>query len=360
MPIEFTLNERLVGLALHPATPNERLMIQFGELVPPWDAARALQVLEALQGCVFSRIPGFPDPSQVRQLVVVARQDLTATAYVNESTLKAFCQVNRAVNAGEPVLAGDISEIREVSLGIEVPDDASVVVVTSVGWRRSVYYDFGPYTDRRARVGTLSQILAQQMLMLWGLEQADAPTRMRVDAMADGCQKLQRLLRDKCEDEGQYQELLETHPWMLGGTYSVVTRHKEQGHDPRGKRNIPDFTATRSSDGAHDIVELKQPFLKCFKDDGAPSADFNDSWNQAVRYVAGAREDRDYLQRHLGLRFENPKCLLIIGHEWTEEQMRVVRQSESLNLSINVLRWDQLVAQATQVLNLMRVAAVPE
>lgn len=360
MPTEFKVEDRLVGYAVHAATAGERAAVRYGELVPPSDPAGVLQALEGLQRSIFSRIPGLPDPAQIRHLVVVIRQDLSATAYVNELKLLAECKVTRDVKAGEPAMTSDISEIRDVSLGIDVPDDAAVIVVTSIGWRRSVYFDFGPFTDHKSRIGPLSQILAQQMLMLFGLTDAAKVTRTRVDAMADGFQALLRLLRERCEDESQYQELLEAHPWMLGGTYSEITRHKEHGHDPRGNRNIPDFTATRSSDQTHDIVELKQPFLTCFKQDGTPSSDFNDSWNQAVRYLAGAREDRDYLARHHGLRFENPKCLLIIGHEWTEEQMRVVRQTESLNVSISVLRWDQLVSQARQVLSLMRIAAVPE
>jgi hypothetical protein len=360
MPIEFKLTERIVGLSLHTATGAEKLSVEYGALVPSDDPTRVQHVLEGLQGCVFSRIPGFPDPSQVKSVVVVVRQDLSATAYINEVRLKAQVRVTRAVNKGEPVYTKDISDIQEVTLGVEVPDDAAVIVVTSIGWRRSVYFDFGPFTDNKLRIGPLSQILARQMLMLFGLADAAQATRTRVDAMADGFQTLQRLLRERCEDEAQYQELLEAHPWMLGGTYSEITRHKEHGHDPRGKRNIPDFTATRSSDHTHDIVELKQPFLTCFKQDGTPSSDFNDSWNQVVRYLAGAREDREYLARHHQLKFENPKCLLLIGHEWTEEQMRVVRQTESLNVSISVLRWDQLLTQATQVLSLMRIAAVPE
>lgn len=360
VPIEFKLEEKLVGLAAHTATGNEKAMIQYGELIAPSEPARVQQVLEGLESSVFSRIPGRPDPSQVRHLVVVVRQDLTATAYINELKLIAQVKVTRDVNAGDPVFSKDISEVREVSLGIDVPDDAAVIVVTCIGWRRSVYFDFGPFTEAKTRIAPLPQLLARQMLMLFGLDEATRPTRTRVDSMADGFQSLQRLLRDRCEEEAQYQALLEAHPWMLGGTYSEVTGHTEHGHDARGKRNIPDLTATRSTDEMHDIIELKQPFLSCFREDGNFSAEFNDSWNQAERYLIAAREDRDYLERHLGLRFENPKCLLITGHDWSEAQMRAVRQKESVNLSITVLRWDQLVAQATQVLSLMRTASVPE
>lgn len=359
MPTEFELAEKLAGFVAHATTSHEKVLVEYGDLVSPQDPARVQRVLEGLQASVFSRIPGLPDPSQVRHLVVVVRQDLSATAYINELKLRAHVNVNRDVVVGETAFAKDLSEIRDVSLGIDVPDDAAVIVVTSIGWRRSVYFDFGPFTDAKARIGPLSQILASQMLMMFGLADAQ-PTRTRVDAMADGFQTLQRLLRERCGVEEQYQELLQAHPWMLGGTYAEVMRHKEHGHDVHGRRSIPDFTAVRSSDQTHDIIELKQPFLRCFKADETFSAEFHDSWDQAERYLIGARDDRDYLRKHLGLRFDNPKCLLIVGHEWTEPQMRAVRQKESVNLSINVLTWDQLVAQAAQVLSLMRTASVLE
>jgi hypothetical protein len=277
MPVQFKLAEKLAGFALHTATGNEQGLFEYGALVPPSDPARVQHVLEGLQRSVFSRIPGLPDPSQIRHLVVVVRGDLSATAYINELKLLAECKVTRDVKAGEPAKTSDISEIREVSLGIDVSDDAAIIVVASIGWRRSVYFDFGPFTNDKSRIGPLSQILAQQVLMLFGLVDATNATRTRVDAMADGFQTLLRLLRERCEDESQYQELLEAHPWMLGGTYSEITRHKEHGHDPRGRRNIPDFTATRSADQTHDIVELKQPFLTCFKQDGTPSSDCDPS-----------------------------------------------------------------------------------
>lgn len=357
MPIVFQLADKIVGLSLHTATAGERIMVETCALVSPNDS-RLAHVLEELQRGLFSRIPGLPDPPTIRHLVVVIRQDLSGTAYVNELKLTARATVARAVSAGDPVFTRDISEIHEASLGVEVPDDAAIVVVTSIGWHRSVYFDFSPFTERQSRCGVLAQILAMQMLQLLGLVDAP-PARTNVDAMGDGFQALHRLLEGRCEDEAQYQELLAANPWMLGGTYSEVVRHRGHGHDVTGRRNIPDFTARRSADGMDDIVELKQPFLNCFKQDGDFSAEFNDSWNQAERYLVSARGDKEYLAR-LGLRLENPKCLLIVGHDWTAPQMNLVRQKESVNLSINVMRWDHLIAQAEWVLSLMRIASVRE
>ena len=82
------------------------------------------------------------------------------------------------------------------------------------------------------------------------------PTLSREEHMGSGLGALRRLLRDQCEDERSYQELLEAHPWMFGAQYSAVERHTTLDD-----RRIPDFTGVRSYDGFRDILEIKQPFL---------------------------------------------------------------------------------------------------
>ena len=72
-------------------------------------------------------------------------------------------------------------------------------------------------------------------------------------------------------------------------------------------KNIPDFTGVRIHDSYRDIIEVKPPFTKMFRNDGNLNSDFNDAWNQAERYLDFARTERDYLQRK-GLRFDNPRC----------------------------------------------------
>jgi hypothetical protein len=142
---------------------------------------------------------------------------------------------------------------------------------------------------------------------------------------------------------------------MLGGVYSSIRRHVKFDD-----RNIPDFTATRSTDNFEDILELKQPFLNCFRADETFSAEFNDSWNQTERYVVFARERRVYLLEEKGIRFANPRCILLMGYKWNDLQMKIIRDKESGNLNIKLLTYEQLLAQASQVLSLMRAAALPE
>jgi hypothetical protein len=215
LPKDFTLTERLAGFPAHVATATEKTMIIYGDLVTADDPVRVQQVLEGLQQSLFSRIPGFPDPSQAKLIVILIHRDLTGTAYINELSYKAHVQVTRPVELGDPVYVSDMTDIQEIKLGIDVPDDVAVVAVASLGWRRSVYFDFAPLIEKM-RIGPLSQILARQMLSLLGVgaDSISRQIRSQVDAMADGYQELRRLLSKECGSEVKYQELLENHPWM--------------------------------------------------------------------------------------------------------------------------------------------------
>jgi hypothetical protein len=52
---------------------------------------------------------------------------------------------HRDVEPGEWIYANDISDVRQVVFeNVVFPEDAGVVVVLSVGWRRAMFFDFGP------------------------------------------------------------------------------------------------------------------------------------------------------------------------------------------------------------------------
>ena len=267
------------------------------------------------------------------------------------------------MEAGSQVYPRDIDDITSFEPNVDVPEDCAVVVVRSTGWKRSLYFDFRPLEEPPSpRAEPLREVLARQALLLWGIPARKAESRSEggsdrpksiVELMADGYQQLRRLLDNRCQEESAYQQLLEEHPWMLGGQYQSVQRHL--GLDDE---NIPDFTATRSWDQCHEILELKQPFMKCFRSNGELSSDFNDSWNQAERYIAFTRRQRDYLREEKKLRFENARCILIAGYEIEEDLLRKIREKESIALSISVLTYDQLMNVAKHVLYLMRLSGI--
>ncbi|MCI0462692.1 MAG: hypothetical protein L0Z62_37560 [Gemmataceae bacterium] len=167
MPLEFQLNERVCGMAMHSASVGEKVQVLTQELIGPTEA-HLLGRLEELQRAVFSKIPGLPPPSTIDHLLLVIRQNLTGTAYVNELRIRVMVRVNRDVEA--PVSRRDITDVASVDLGVPVPPDNGVIVVRSAGWRRSLFWDLGPLLPEHGpRDYPLEKVLAQQELLLLGL-----------------------------------------------------------------------------------------------------------------------------------------------------------------------------------------------
>jgi hypothetical protein len=172
MPQEFQLTERVIGISMNSASAGEKVQVSTKELIGPGET-HLLDRLEGIHFAVFAKIPGIPPPSQIDHLLVVIRPDLTGTAYVNELIIQAMVRVNRAVQAGIPVYRNDIAEVASVDLGVQVPPDNGVIVFRSSGWRRSLFFDFGPLIPEHGpRTEPLEKLLAQQELLLLGITQA--------------------------------------------------------------------------------------------------------------------------------------------------------------------------------------------
>lgn len=346
--MEFSLDQRLVGISAHTATPGEKMAVITTALLPSTNPGGVAVALDALQQSLFSHIEGFPEPQQIRSVFVLIRPDLTGVAYVNAASLLANVRTTRDVRPGDPVFTRDIGSIENATVDLDLPADCALVTVLTFGWNRSVYFDFGPlHTDRSDRSAPLDQVLAVQLLGLLGLAPKDPITKTKVDEMASGFQLLRQLLTERCRVEARYQQVLLEHPWMLGGIYSRLNRHENLDD-----KNIPDFTAERISDGTLDVIELKQPFLSLFRSDGKLASDFNQAWNQAERYLAFVRDNRGFLVTQKDLVFDHPRCILLAGHQLTSDQRRELRPKLIANPAIVLLTYDELVEQARGVLSL--------
>lgn len=354
MPIDFKIEQPLAGFVATSPDSHGGVWVCQRELMGPADP-NLTDRLEKLHDALLSKIPGLPPPSQIDHIVVTIAQDLSATAFVNELQLKENIKVNRSVNAGEAVYIRDIDDIAAVDLGIDVPAESGIIVFRSFGWRRSLFFDVTPLSpDKPPRDYSLEAALAQQSLLLLGIPigiPGHQGPLTRAEHMAQGVARLERLLSRKCQAEGQYQELLAEHPWILGQSYTRVVRHQ-----PFDDSSIPDFTAVRCYDDCHDIIELKQPFVTLFKESGQFGAGFNDAWNQAEGYLSYAIRNRSYLMQEKGLRFEDPKCLLICGHGLSSDKLARIREKASLSRAISVLTYDQLLGIARHVVELVRTA----
>ena len=63
-----------------------------------------------------------------------------------------------------------------------------------------------------------------------------------------------------------------------------------------------------------------------------------------------------YLREEKNLRFENPRCLLVLGYDLTDPQLQKIRAKETLSLSIGVFTYDHLLKTAEHILDLMQSA----
>ena len=354
MPIEFTLSERLAGFVGTSAKKGEQVAVIFRELLGP-DDPHLPSRLDQMHRCLFSKIGGLPQPPRIGDLVIAIDQDLRGRAFVDELELIAKAIAARPLEKGQQIYTKDIKGIESIKLGIEIADSEAVVIVRSFLWKRSLFYDFGPLHDESGpRSYDLEKAMGQQLTLLFGLPLSETDVRTgdsRVQGMKDALDRLSTMLEEGCDDESQYQELLVSAPWMLGNSYSMLARHQKMDDS-----NIPDFTALRAYDQCHDVVELKQPFLKLFRADGTFSATFSDAWNQAERYLDFCQRQRTYLLEQKRLRFENARCILLIGQNLTAEQTDAIRAKESLNRLITVMSYDQLLRNARHVFDLVYAA----
>lgn len=245
-------------------------------------------------------------------------------------------------------------DISSLDLGVDVPRNCAVVLVRSFGWRRALFYDYGPLVvppqERRYDLGAL---LAQQTLALVRGHFPDEVPAAGLEAgrLRAGLRVLEALLNERCEDEARYQEFFEQEPWILGAEYQAI-----EGHQALDDHHIPDFTAVRNKDGLRDIIEIKSPFMRCFKADNTFSAEFNNAWNQAERYVIFVRRNADYLRNERGLAFGNPRCLLVLGHDLDDAQRRAIHDKEGMNLAIEVVTYETVMRMGRAILDLVVAA----
>lgn len=146
MPQEITFDQTPAGYALKPSRAGEEspVPVQFIEFTSSEDGQHFIERLEGIPDEIIDKVGGIPR-SQVDHMLAIIRRDKTATVYINELQLKTKVRVAQAIDAGVPLYKDDIVDIEEMDPGgVEIPSDAGVVFVFSVGWRKGLFYDFGP------------------------------------------------------------------------------------------------------------------------------------------------------------------------------------------------------------------------
>lgn len=149
MPQEIKLDHAPVGYAIAPARANEIAQVSYREFTSTEDGQHFIQRLEGIPNTVIDKLPERIAPSTIDNMLAICQHDGRATVYVNELEIQAAIRAARPIQAGENLRKDDIADIESLDIGVQIPDDAGFLLIFSVGWRKGLFYDFGPICPGR-------------------------------------------------------------------------------------------------------------------------------------------------------------------------------------------------------------------
>ena len=164
MPAEINFEMPPAGYASAPARDSDQTAsVQFREFTSTEDGQCFIQRLEGFPSEILGKLPSPIRASQVDHMLAICRRDGKATVYVNELEQRTSVRVARSIEAGEPVTKDDFVDVERLELGMRMPDDAGVLFIFSVGWRKGLFYDFGPVggPDRHPREYDITTVLGR-------------------------------------------------------------------------------------------------------------------------------------------------------------------------------------------------------
>lgn len=84
-------------------------------------------------------------PSMVDTLLAIIHKDKSAQVYINEIKLVGKIRVKKKVKIGELIFPDHILDMGRMQIqGVKIPEEAGLVFVFSVGWRKGFLYDLMP------------------------------------------------------------------------------------------------------------------------------------------------------------------------------------------------------------------------
>lgn len=152
MPFEISLKNLPAGYSLSAARKGDQnVRIAFCEFLSSEDGDNFISRLDGFPSEIISHLPSSAGviPSQVDHLLAIIKKDKTATVYVNELDIIGEILSKRSVKAGEAIQTNDVAGIKSIKLkNVSIPSNAGFFFVFSVGWRKGIFYDFLPLSEK--------------------------------------------------------------------------------------------------------------------------------------------------------------------------------------------------------------------
>ncbi|MBV2152959.1 Shedu anti-phage system protein SduA domain-containing protein [Kitasatospora sp. SUK 42] len=182
-------------------------------------------------------------------------------------------------------------------------------------------------------------------------------TSLRLADLERATDELRTMLSDPSLREQRYQEWCQRYGWAFGNIYVIQdsVRNITRGDSVDG-------LLSQTANGLRDIYELKRPDMDAIKYDETHksyywSADTSKAIGQCHRYLDRLHEAAATgLLDHPEIIAYHPRAVIVIGRstEWSIAQLRALHGLNARLHSITVITYDQLLAQADQLVRTLR------
>jgi hypothetical protein len=180
---------------------------------------------------------------------------------------------------------------------------------------------------------------------------------LRLAELERATDELRGMLSDSTLREQRYQEWCQRYGWAFGNIYAMQdsVRNITRGDSVDG-------LLSQTANGLRDIYELKRPDMAVIKYDDTHksyywSADTSKAIGQCHRYLDRFHEAAATgLLDHPEVIAYHPRAVIVIGRsvEWGDAQLRALHGLNARLHSITVITYDQLLAQAEQLVRTLR------
>ena len=162
MPYKITLENTPTGYAGTYAKADELVQVIFREFISTEDGQHFIKRLEGGVNPILEKLPSTVLASTIDHLLAITFKGGETTVYVNELDIQGTVRVARPVKAGQGMTKDDIADIVHLDLGVDIPEDAGFIFVFSVGWRKGLFFDYGPILpNQEPRLYDVGSVLAQ-------------------------------------------------------------------------------------------------------------------------------------------------------------------------------------------------------
>ncbi|HEV3170373.1 MAG TPA: Shedu anti-phage system protein SduA domain-containing protein [Actinocrinis sp.] len=180
---------------------------------------------------------------------------------------------------------------------------------------------------------------------------------VRLTELSVAIDELRSYLDDGVVSEQEYQEWCERHAWAFGNAYAMQDEVRTIAIG-----DSVDGLMKQTANGLRDIFELKRPDMEPIKYDSTHKCYF---WSreasmaigQCHRYLDVLHEAAaNGLRDHSEIVAYHPRAMIVIGRSdgWSDARLRALHGLNARLHGISVMTYDQLLAQAEQLLTNLR------